>query len=60
MPEELTTQNNNEPQSPEDENPNSPFQIDLDDDSLTDAAIGFGLGTLATLLIVSIASIFKR
>ena len=29
-------------------------------DSLTDAAIGFGLGALATIAIVSIASIFKR
>ncbi len=60
MPDELTTQTNNKPESPENENSNSPFQIDLDDDSLTDAAIGFGLGTLATLLIVSLAGIFKR
>lgn len=60
MPDELVPKNNNESQPPENENPNPAFQIGLDDDGLTDAAIGFGLGTLATLLIVSIASIFKR
>ena len=56
-----TTQTTNETPSPETDSESleiTPWPSQ--NDSLTDAAIGFGLGALATIAIVSIASIFKR
>ncbi|MDD5699054.1 MAG: hypothetical protein PHH77_10605 [Victivallaceae bacterium] len=68
MSEETTTQTTNPTQTTQ--TPNPPPETDFENleitpwpsqnDSLTDAAIGFGLGALATIAIVSIASIFKR
>lgn len=56
-----TTQTTNEPPPPEtDSEILEIIPWPSQNDSLTDAAIGFGLGALATIAIVSIASIFKR
>jgi hypothetical protein len=67
MSEENTTQNVNPAQSPnENPLPEADFESQeitpwpTQDDGLVDAAIGFGLGALATIAIVSIAGIFKR
>jgi|GEM_PF-5610216 hypothetical protein len=61
MSEETTTQKPNETLPPEVEPENQEIITwRTPGDSLTDAAIGFGLDALATVLIVSIASIFKR
>ena len=67
MPEGTTTQTTNSTPSPNETPPPETDSESLEitpwpsqNDSLTDAAIGFGLGALATIAIVSIASIFKR
>ena len=70
MSEETTTQSTNPTQNTQTPNEPPPSETDSEsleitpwpsqNDSLTDAAIGFGLGALATIAIVSIASIFKR
>ena len=64
MSEETTTQTTQSPnETPPPEADTESLEITpwpSQNDSLTDAAIGFGLGALATIAIVSIASIFKR
>ena len=70
MSEETTTQSTNPTQNTQTPNETPSPKTDSEsleiipwpsqNDSLTDAAIGFGLGALATIAIVSIASIFKR
>ena len=67
MSEETTTQTANSTPSPNETPPPETDSESLEitpwpsqNDSLTDAAIGFGLGALATIAIVSLASIFKR
>lgn len=64
MSEETTTQTSQSPnETPSPETDSESLEIipwPSQNDSLTDAAIGFGLGALATIAIVSLASIFKR
>jgi translation elongation factor EF-1beta len=61
MSEETTTPKPNET-PPSETEPESQEIIPwpTTDDSLTDAAIGFGLGALATVAIICIAGIFRR